>query len=193
MTRDVNVGQTVAASFQTPSLFTIAQNLRDMQIDTSVSEADIGLVREGQSASFTVDAFPGEVFEGVVQQIRNNYSSVQNVVTYNVVIRADNPGERLRPGMTSYVSIAVQRTVNALRVPNAALRYRPADAPAAQPGSQVVYRLRDGALQAVVFVPGVTNPVHTQALQSALQPGDLLVVGERDGQSPVVPPGMRPF
>ncbi len=126
--RVVDLGQTVAASFQTPTLIKIAQDLTEMRIDTSFAEADIGSIREGQKARFTVDAFPNRNFEGVVQQIRLNPLTQQNVVTYNVRISVANPELILLPGMTAYVSIGVQRRDNVLLVPNAALRFKPADA-----------------------------------------------------------------
>ena len=125
--RVVDLGQTVAASFQTPTLIKIAQDLAEMRIDTSFAEADIGSIREGQKAKFTVDAFPNRNFEGVVQQIRLNPTTQQNVVTYNVRISVANPDLLLLPGMTAYVTIGVQRRENALLVPNAALRFKPAD------------------------------------------------------------------
>ncbi len=125
--RLVDVGQTVAASFQTPTLIQIAQDLSKMAIDTSFAEADIGNIREGQAARFTVDAFPDRSFHGTVQQIRLNPTNQQNVVTYNVRIKVDNPDLILLPGMTAYVSIGVQKRSDVLLVPNAALRFKPAD------------------------------------------------------------------
>jgi HlyD family secretion protein len=126
--RVVDLGQTVAASFQTPTLIKIAQDLSEMRIDTSFAEADIGGIREGQKARFTVDAFPNRHFIGEVQQIRLNPTNQQNVVTYNVRINVANPEEILLPGMTAYVNIGVQKREGVLLVPNAALRFKPADA-----------------------------------------------------------------
>jgi len=125
--RVVDLGQTVAASFQTPVLIKIAQDLSKMAIDTSFAEADIGNIREGQKVRFTVDAFPNRSFQGVVQQIRLNPTNQQNVVTYNVRVAVDNPEQTLLPGMTAYVNIAVARHEDVLVVPNAALRFKPAD------------------------------------------------------------------
>lgn len=127
ISRDVDIGQTVAASFQTPTLFSIAQDLTKMQIDTSVDEADIGKVAEGQNVEFTIDAFPDETFVGTVSVIRNAPITVQNVVTYNVVITVANPERKLKPGMTANVSIILEEKKNALALPNAALRFRPAN------------------------------------------------------------------
>ena len=126
--RIVDLGQTVAASFQTPTLIKIAQDLSEMRIDTSFAEADIGLIREGQKARFTVDAFPSKSFTGDVQQIRLNPTNQQNVITYNVRVTVANPDHVLLPGMTAYVNIGVQKRSDVLLVPNAALRFKPADA-----------------------------------------------------------------
>jgi HlyD family secretion protein len=131
VSRAVDVGQTVAASLQAPTLFTIAQDLAKMQVETSVDEADIGRVSLEDRATFTVDAFPGQMFNGIVTQIRKAPLVVQNVVTYTVVISVANPGERLLPGMTANVKLVYDQKPNVLKVPNAALRFRPAGADAA--------------------------------------------------------------
>jgi len=125
ISRNVDVGQTVAASLQAPTLFTIAQDLTDMQVDTNVSEADIGRVAVGQEATFTVDAFPNFTFRGKVTDIRNAPLTVQNVVTYDVVILVKNPDLKLRPGMTANASILVAQRESVLKIPNSALRFRP--------------------------------------------------------------------
>src|SRR5438067_7947940 len=130
VSRAVDVGQTVAASLQAPTLFTIAQDLTKMQVETSVDEADIGRVKLEDRASFTVDAFPGQPFVGIVTQIRKAAQIVQNVVTYTVVISVDNPGGRLLPGMTANVKLVYAEKPEVLKVPNAALRFRPAGAEA---------------------------------------------------------------
>jgi len=123
--RAVDVGQTVAASFQTPTLFTIAQDLTKMQLHISTDEGDIGAVRVGLPVTFRVDAFPGEVFHGRISQVRMNATSVQNVVTYETIVDFDNPNRKLFPGMTAYATIPVQSVKDALVVPNAGLRYNP--------------------------------------------------------------------
>ncbi|MCX8117445.1 MAG: efflux RND transporter periplasmic adaptor subunit [Desulfobacterota bacterium] len=125
ISRNVDVGQTVAASLQAPTLFTIAKDLTQMQVDTNVSEADIGRIAKGQRATFTVDAFPDRTFQGRVSEIRNAPQTIQNVVTYNVVIQVENRDLRLKPGMTANVSIEIEHKENILKVPNAALRFRP--------------------------------------------------------------------
>ncbi|MBS1170135.1 MAG: HlyD family efflux transporter periplasmic adaptor subunit [Burkholderiaceae bacterium] len=124
--RSVDRGQTVAASLQSPELFVIAENLADMQVDTSIDEAEIGRVREGQKATFTVDAFPGRTFEGTVKRIRKSAQIASNVVTYLVEIATSNPDKELLPGMTANVRIVTDTREDVLRVPNAALRFRPA-------------------------------------------------------------------
>jgi HlyD family secretion protein len=123
--RNVEVGQTVAASFATPNLFLIALDLTKMQVDTNVSESDIGGMTEGKEATFTVDAYPGVQFSGVIRQVRLAPINVQNVVTYNVVVAVDNQDLRLKPGMTANVSIVVAQKDQVLKVPNAALRFTP--------------------------------------------------------------------
>src|SRR6267142_2868667 len=131
VSRQVDVGQTVAASLQAPILFTIAQDLTKMQVETSVDEADIGRLKLEDRANFTVDAFPGETFAGTVTQIRKAPQVVQNVVTYTVIVGVENPSGKLMPGMTANVKLVVAQKPSALKVPNAALRFRPAgvDAP----------------------------------------------------------------
>jgi len=126
--RQIDVGQTVAASFQTPTLFKIAQDLTQMQIYTTFAEADIGAIRVDQPVRFNVDAFPNRSFRGKVKQIRLNPTTQQNVVTYNVVVAVENPEQILLPGMTAYVSIAVAQKKGVLLVPNTALRFKPAEA-----------------------------------------------------------------
>ncbi|MFA5242529.1 MAG: efflux RND transporter periplasmic adaptor subunit [Sulfuricella sp.] len=193
--RNIDVGQTVAASFQTPTLFQIAQDLSRMQIDSSFAEADIGSIRVGQAVRFNVDAFPSRSFKGVVKQIRLNPTTQQNVVTYNVVISVDNPEQILLPGMTSYVSIVVAERENALLVPNAALRFKPdvkdgemnGEGKAGngkKPGkkrdasSGTVYILQGKELKPVSISLGITDSRNTEVLGGDLKAGDKVVVGE---------------
>jgi HlyD family secretion protein len=149
--RNVDAGQTVAASLQAPVLFTIAQDLRDMQVEAAIDEADVGRLRTGMAVSFAVDAFPRRSFSGEIRQIRKSPQNVQNVVSYTVVISAANPDLALLPGMTANVRIAVESRASALKVPNAALRWRPAGAeakpaaeapPAQSGGGQAVQQFR---------------------------------------------------
>ena len=125
ISRNVDVGQTVAASLQAPTLFSIAEDLRKMQVDSSVAEADVGKLRPGMEASFFVDAYPSERFSAVVRQIRNAPQTVQNVVTYDAVLDVNNPDLKLKPGMTANITFITAQRADVLRVPNAALRFRP--------------------------------------------------------------------
>jgi len=125
VSRDINVGQTVAASLSAPTLFTIANDLTKMQVIANIDQADIGLVEQAKTAIFGVDAFPGKEFKGTVQQMRLNPQNVQNVVTYNVVMDVDNPEQKLKPGMTANLTITIDERNNVLKVPNATLRFRP--------------------------------------------------------------------
>jgi HlyD family secretion protein len=125
ISRNVDVGQTVAASLQAPTLFTIAKDLTQMQVDTNVSEADVGRITVGQDATFTVDAYPERTFRGKVTEIRNAPITIQNVVTYDVVIKVENKDLKLKPGMTANVSVMIAHKEGVLKIPNAALRYRP--------------------------------------------------------------------
>src|SRR5204863_5277993 len=127
ISRNVDVGQTVAASLSAPTLFIIANDLTKMQIDANVAEADVGGVEEAQAVNFTVDAFPYRTFHGTVVQVRNAPITVQNVVSYDTVISVNNPDMKLKPGMTANVSIIIASRSNALKIPNAALRFRPAE------------------------------------------------------------------
>jgi HlyD family secretion protein len=125
VSRDVNVGQTVAASLSAPTLFTIANDLTKMQVIANIDQADIGLVEQAKGATFTVDAFPTKEFQGTIQELRLNPTNVQNVVTYNVVFDVDNPEQKLKPGMTANLTITIDERNNVLKVPNSSLRYRP--------------------------------------------------------------------
>lgn len=183
--RNIDVGQTVAASFQTPTLFQIAGDLKAMQIDTSVAEADIGKVQIGQKAKFTVDTFSDREFEASVKQVRLNPTVQQNVVTYNVVLVVDNPEGKLLPGMTAHVSINVGRHANVLRVPNAALRFKPKseekeggkNGGRKKAGAQV-YRLVDGQPAPVKVKAGATDGNFTELKGDELKAGDEVIVRE---------------
>ncbi len=197
VSRNVDVGQTVAASFQTPTLFVIAEDLTKMQVNANVSEADIGTVRAEQTATFSVDAYPERGFTGVVSQVRNAPLNVQNVITYDVVIAADNTDLALRPGMTANVDIVTGRREQVLRVPTAALRFRPpaveGEAVAA-PAGAAVWRLVDDAPEPVSVTPGLTDDSYTEVHGSALREGDAVIVGverreEATEQATQRPPG----
>ncbi|MDH4192928.1 MAG: efflux RND transporter periplasmic adaptor subunit [Nitrospirota bacterium] len=212
--RNVEVGQTVTAGFTTPNIFLIALDLTKMQVDTNVSESDIGGIREGQEAFFTVDAYPRVEFQGVVRQVRNAPIIVQNVVTYDVVVEVDNQDLRLKPGMTANVSITVARKDDALRVPNAAFRFSPpqsgtvgqkaADSgagitkpPASESpqrpkagrgnqGGKTVWKLNDaGDPTPVAIQPGISDGSVTEVIEGELQERDKIIIGT------VLPKGER--
>ena len=210
--RQIDIGQTVAASFQTPTLFKIAKDLSKMQIDSSFAEADIGQIKVGQKVHFSVDAFGGKLFDGVVKQVRLNATTVQNVITYDVVISVENPDQILMPSMTAYVNVIIAQRDNALLVPNAALRYKPKDfkkenwqkKPAnANQGAQsdsakkrdtkmgTVFVLRDGKPEALRVKLGITDNKSTEVLSDNLKAGDQVIVDENEqngGKSKSNPP-----
>lgn len=198
--RVVDVGQTVAASFQTPTLIQIAQDLSKMQIDTSFAEADIGNIKVGQKVKFNVDAFPNRNFEGAVKQVRLNSTNTSNVVTYNVVVSVDNSDQVLLPGMTAYVNIAVANREQALLAPNAALRYKPKlEENGNSKGGQdkansknkdrkknrgenlaagKIYVLKDGKPSLVRVRIGITDGRNTEIMSKDLSVGTQVIVGE---------------
>ncbi len=188
LSRDVDVGQTVAASFQTPTLFKISPNLRSMQINTNLSEADVGAIKQGQGATFTVDAFPGRNYAGTVRQVRLNPTTVQNVVTYNAVIDVDNPGFELLPGMTAFARIRIGEVKQVLKVPNTALRYRPKEpgegknrggaTDERKPTAKAVHVLRAGKPVRVPVTTGLTDGKSTQIAAGDLKAGDEVITGE---------------
>jgi HlyD family secretion protein len=181
VSRNVTMGQTVAATFQTPTLFLIATNLAQMEVDTNISESDVGVMKDGQAASFTVDAFPKRVFHGTVTQVRQSPQTVQNVVTYDVVVAVDNTDLALMPGMTAATNIVIAQRTGVLRVPDQALRYAPAGAATAPAGTTWVWVLRDGKPMAVSVVPGLDDDTNTEILTGNLQPGEPVILGEQRG------------
>jgi HlyD family secretion protein len=183
--RNVDVGQTVAASLQAPVIFTIAQDLRAMQVDSSIDEADVGAIRVGQKVSFTVDAYPGRTFEGEVLQIRKSPVVVQNVVTYDVVVSAPNPELLLLPGLTANVRVVTAQKSGAILVPNAALRYGQAQAaksatasPSGAPKPEVFVLGAGGTPQPVTVTTGITDGNLTEITEGALEEGQQVVLGE---------------
>jgi HlyD family secretion protein len=195
--RVVDVGQTVAASLQTPTLFKIAQDLSKMQIDTSFAEADIGRIQVGQVAKFNVDAFPNTNFEGVVKQIRLNPTNTANVVTYNIVVSVDNPDQKLLPGMTAYVNINFAKHENVLLVPNAALRYKPKNEEIKLAmkkdiktddtkskvkndgfGSGKVYVLRNNKPEMIRVQTSITNGKFTEIMSSDIKPNEFVITAD---------------
>ncbi len=183
VSRNVNVGQTVAASFQTPTLFVIAQDLTKMQVDTNVSESDVGAARVGQRATFSVEAQPNRTFEGEVVQIRRAPISVQNVVTYDVVVACENPDLLLFPGMTADVRILVEERRGVPTVPEAALRFEPPGARQAREASVAaphegprVWVLRRGRPVAVPVTVGLTDGTRAEITGGELALGDPVIV-----------------
>jgi HlyD family secretion protein len=178
ISRQVDVGQTVVSSLQAPALFQIAQDLTKMQIDTNVDEADVGRVQVAQDVTFTVDAFPTRRFQARVVEIRKAAINVQNVITYDVVIAVANPDQKLLPGMTANVRILTDRRDDALRVPNAALRYRPADAKAARNAAPAVWLAgEDGKPTPVKVTLGISDGAYTEIAGGELHEGDQVIVG----------------
>lgn len=186
--KQIDVGQTVAASYQTPTLFKIAKDMRQMQIDTSFAEADIGKIKVGQKATFTVDAYMGKVFEGVVKQIRLAATITSNVVTYDVVIAVNNPEELLKPSMTAFVNVIIKEEKNALTIPNAALRFKPSNlqrevggtkpSGAKQQNSVNIYVLRDGVPTPIKVQIGATDGRFSQIVTNELKDGDEVIVSD---------------
>jgi HlyD family secretion protein len=204
ISRNVDVGQTVAASFQTPTLFTIAQDLTKMQVDTNVAESDIGVVKVGQDVEFTVDAYPDTTFKGRVWQIRQAPITVQNVVTYNVVIQVNNRDLKLMPGMTTNVSIIITTRRDVLRIPNAALRFRMSDRPASagagtgtgtgtgEKKGPSIWILENGKPKRIPMKTGISDGVNTEVLSGDFKEGQDLIV-EMLKKSKTAPSGPRMF
>jgi len=183
--RDVDIGQTVAASFQTPTLFKIAQDLRQMQINISVAEADIGQLHVDQVIQFTVDAFPTRKFNGTVKQVRLNPTIQENVVTYNVVAMVNNEDGTLLPGMTANIHFVVTQRKAILRVPNAALRFHPkgleeVEKPNKSTPSNTsrVYRLMQEHAEAVFVTTGITDGNFTEITSEEIAEGDTVIISE---------------
>jgi HlyD family secretion protein len=187
VSRNVDVGQTVAASFQTPTLFLIAQDLTKMQVDTNVSESDIGDIRQGQSATFTVDAYPSKPFRGAVSQVRNAPINVQNVVTYDVVVAVDNPDLELKPGMTATVAIITAERDDVVRVPLRALRFHPERKAGARPtpvaakaagqSQPIAWVLQpDETLKKVTLTTGVRDEQYAEVVSGDLHAGDEVAI-----------------
>jgi HlyD family secretion protein len=204
--RSVDVGQTVAASLQAPTIFTIAEDLGKMLLYAKVDESDVGRIKKGQAVTFKVDAHPKEQFKGVVREIRMNPTTIQNVVTYDTVIEFGNPEKKIFPGMTAYVTIPVATAENVVKVPNAALRYKPPlaadvvralyaksgidEKPAAKSESGVVWRLApDGSLLPTRLMLGITDHTFTEVTSGTIKAGDEVVTSSV--VSKTLPPGAQ--
>jgi len=195
VSRNVTQGQTVAASFQTPTLFLIATDLTKMQVDTNVSESDIGGIKEGDKATFTVDAFPKRTFVGTLTQVRQSPQTVQNVVTYDAVISTSNSDLALKPGMTASTRIIVDQRNDVMRVPNQALRYAPGGlagsgtpgpvaptgtgTPANASGESGLWVLRDGHPVQLPVAVGLDDDNFTEIVKGDLRPDDQVIVSEQ--------------
>jgi HlyD family secretion protein len=185
VSRNVTIGQTVAASFQTPTLFLIASDLKKMQVDTNVSESDIGGLKEGSAATFTVDAFPKRTFAGTVSQVRQSPQTVQNVVTFDVVVSVDNADLELKPGMTAATRIVVDERTDVVRVPSQSLRFVPSGSAAGTQAtggvlaSAQVWVLREGKPAAVPVEIGLDDESFTEIVGGNLKPGDEVIVAEQ--------------
>lgn len=182
ISRSIDVGQTVAASFQTPTLFTIAQDLTKMQIVASVDEADIGRIKSGQPVTFTVDAYPDMMFKGNVSEIRNAPTTVQNVVTYEVIVKVDNPDLKLKPGMTANVSIVIDDKKGILRIPNAALRVKIQDKEfmASAPKGTGIWILEDKKPKRVPLTIGISDNRFTEVLSGNISERAAIIVEIKD-------------
>lgn len=186
VSRSVEMGQTVAASFQTPTLFLVATDLTRMQVDTNVSESDIGAIRRDDKATFTVESFPNRTFAGKVTEVRQSPQTIQNVVTYDVVIGAPNQDLALKPGMTATTRIVLDERKDVLRVPDQAFRYQPdgvpelsgTPLPVGLSGGVRVWALRGGAPYMAVIIPGLDDDTFTEVVKGDLQVDDEIIVGE---------------
>lgn len=185
VSRAVTMGQTVAASFQTPTLFLIATDLTRMQVDANVSESDIGGIKNGDAATFTVDAYSKRLFKGTVTQVRQSPQTVQNVITYDVVVSVDNSDLALKPGMTAATRIIIDQRSNVLRVPNQALRFVPTGTALGETKQSRVWVLRDGTPAAVQVTVGLDDDDFTEIVQGDLKPNDKVIVAEqKDAANP---------
>ncbi len=196
VSRNVEMGQTVAASFQTPTLFLIATDLTTMQVDTNISESDVGAIKIGDKASFTVESFSKRAFDGGVTEVRQSPQTIQNVVTYDAVISAPNPELLLKPGMTATAHIVIAQRENVLRVPDQAFRYAPgglarvsnaSPRPSPTPdgsGGLMLWVLRDGAPHAIAVIPGLDDDSYTEIVKGDVQIGDEVIVSEKAAAAP---------
>lgn len=183
ISKEVEQGQTVAASLQTPTLFTIAEDLSKMQIEASIAEADIGAIKSGMKATFSVDAYPDDSFEGVIKQVRLSPTEESNVVMYTVVIEVDNSSRKLLPGMTAFVQIIIHDVADVLRIPTAALQYKPNAfvrkflpkvSLNLNPNQSVVYQFKNGTIHPIVFTRGIMDASYVE-VKDGLKEGDSFI------------------
>jgi HlyD family secretion protein len=195
ISRNVDVGQTVAATLQAPTLFTIAKDLTHMQVDTNVAEADVGKIRPGMPVTFVVDAYPDRIFQGNLRQVRDNAQALQNVVTYDAVVDIENPELLLKPGMTANVTFVHAKRANVTRVPNGALRFRPDVAvvpelaaararTSPRPDERVLFLLGAGTPRAVTVRVGISDGIYTELVGGVAEPGtEAIVDAQANGNS----------
>lgn len=188
--RAVDVGQPVAASFQAPELFTIAQDLKKMQIEVNVSEADIGRVKEGQKAEYTLDGYPDAIFHGIVTQVRLNSTTTSNVVTYTVIVSVDNEDLKLKPGMTANVSIITSQNKDVLCVPSVALKYTP-ETTGQKYKEQGVWVLKGKQPVRVIIKEGASDDSNVEVISKELNVGDKIILGSTGKTSKSVGNGRR--
>ena len=184
ISREVDVGQTVASSFSAPVLFKIAEDLTKMQIETSVSEADIGYIKQNQTVQFTVDSFPNKVFDGFVKQIRLNPATESNVVVYNVIIEIENKNKELMPGMTAYVTIPIGEVKNVMKINTVALRFNPdkrvleimgVEKPEREKGTVILYKLVGNRVYPVLAKVGLSDLAQIEIISDELKEGDFVI------------------
>ncbi len=193
VSRNVTMGQTVAASFQTPTLFLIASDLKKMEVDTNVSESDIGGLKEGNPATFTVDAFPKRTFTGRVSQVRQSPQTVQNVVTFDVVVSVDNSDLALKPGMTAATRVVVEQRIDVVRVPSQALRFKPnglgvLPSERATDATQTqVWVMREEKPVAIPAIVGLDDESFVEIVAGDVKPGDSVITAERREAARAVP------
>ena len=184
VSRAVDVGQTVAASFQTPTLFQVAQDLKDMQIEVNVSEADIGKIKKDQEVEYTLDGYADSVFHGKVKEVRIAPTTVSNVVTYTVIVDVDNQEEKMIPGMTANVSIITNKSENVLCVPTEALRFTPTEITGGKKyKDQGLWLLKDNKPQRITIKTGAKDSERTEIIAKNIQEGDRVILKKRDEKS----------
>jgi len=195
VSREVDVGQTVAASFQTPTLFSVAQDLTNMQIEVSVSEADIGKIKQGQEVEYTLDGYPNDTFKGRVSQVRISPTTVSNVVTYTVIVSVNNDNQILKPGMSANVSIITNKKSDALCVENAAMRFTPKEITGGKKfKEQGIWVLRDNKPVRINIKTGISDESSTEIISNEIKEGEDIITGSLDKETKksntAKPPGM---
>jgi HlyD family secretion protein len=187
ISRDINVGQPVAASFQAPELFKIAQDLTKMQIEVNVSEADIGRVKEGQDTEFNLDGYPDTTFHGTVTQVRLDSTTTSNVVTYTVIVSVDNEDLTLKPGMTANVSIITKRSEDVMCAPNVALKFTPQTNGQRYP-NRGIWILKNGKPKRIDIEVGASDETNVEVVSKDLKLGDNVIISSTGGKSKAAPP-----